>query len=384
MSWEMVKLGGVCEIIAGQSPESIYYNKEGEGKPFFQGKADFNEDYPSVRYFTSKVTKLAQKNDILLSVRAPVGPTNICNLEACIGRGLASIRVKENVYYKYVYFHFKAIEKKLSQTGNGSTFSAITTSDVKNIKIPLPPLSTQKRIAEILDKADALRKKDQQLLKYYDQLAQSLFIDLFGDPVKNEKGWEVKKLGEFTQLVSSGSTPLGGAKVYQKEGVYFIRSQNVLMNEISFDKISFINSKVHESMKRTWVEKNDVLLNITGASIGRVAVFNDDDSANVNQHVCIIRTHKEKLSPIFLSNLIAKDSFQKKSIANSAGGTREAFNFNQIKAFQIIIPPISLQNQFATQIQNIEQQKEKVKAQLQASEHLFQALLKQAFNGGLN
>jgi restriction endonuclease S subunit len=112
-NWELVKLGDVCEVIAGQSPESSFYNKNGDGTPFFQGKADFTDTYPEVRYYTQKVTKLAQENDILLSVRAPVGPTNICNVDSCIGRGLSAIRSKESTYFKYVYYHFKSIEKKL-------------------------------------------------------------------------------------------------------------------------------------------------------------------------------------------------------------------------------------------------------------------------------
>ncbi|RYF11086.1 MAG: restriction endonuclease subunit S, partial [Flavobacteriales bacterium] len=199
MSWQRVKLSEISNVIAGQSPESIFYNKDGIGKPFFQGKADFNDDFPSVRYYTSKVTKTANINDILLSVRAPVGPTNICTIDACIGRGLAAIRVGEHLYYKFLYHYFKSIERKLSASGNGSTFSAITTNDVKNILVPLPPLAIQKQIAEILDKADALRKKDVELLKHYDALAQSLFINMFGDPVRNEKGWEVKRIKELLE-----------------------------------------------------------------------------------------------------------------------------------------------------------------------------------------
>ena len=156
MKWKHSKLAEVCTVIAGQSPDSKYYNKNQNGLPFFQGKADFGMHYPTVRSYVSKPTKVALPDDILLSVRAPVGPTNINNVECCIGRGLAAIRPLDGMNYKYIYHFFKSIESRLAESGNGSTFSAITIGDVKNISIPVPPLHIQQQIADTLDKADAL------------------------------------------------------------------------------------------------------------------------------------------------------------------------------------------------------------------------------------
>jgi type I restriction enzyme S subunit len=113
--------------------------------------------------------------------------------------------VGKKLDYKFLYFYLKSIETQIASQGNGSTFSAITTSVLKELQIPLPPLPIQKRIAEILDTADALRRKDEALLKKYDELAQAIFIDMFGDPVKNEKGWEVKKLGEVCHYIKDGT-----------------------------------------------------------------------------------------------------------------------------------------------------------------------------------
>lgn len=220
MIWEFVRLSSVSEIIAGQSPESKYYNDKGDGIPFFQGKADFGIDYPSVRYWCTHPTKIAKPKDILISVRAPVGPTNICDIDACVGRGLAAIRTSDKIYYKYLYYYFKTIEEKLASQGNGSTFSAITTSVLKELQIPLPPLATQKRIAEILDAADALRRKDQELLKKYDELAQAIFIDMFGDPVKNEKGWEVRKMGEIVQSEDHLRVPIESSIRQNRKGAF--------------------------------------------------------------------------------------------------------------------------------------------------------------------
>jgi len=147
---EYANLSDCCEIIAGQSPPSTTYNRDGNGLPFFQGKADFGEIYPQVRFWCSSPVKIAREGDILISVRAPVGPTNINNVESCIGRGLSAIRPNGSVAQKYLLHYLRSIEKKLADKASGSTFSAITQKDLKNIQIPLPPLPVQQKIAAIL------------------------------------------------------------------------------------------------------------------------------------------------------------------------------------------------------------------------------------------
>lgn len=382
MSWEKVKLSDVCDIIAGQSPQSIFYNKEGEGKPFFQGKADFNSDFPSVRYYTTKTTKTAYVNDILLSVRAPVGPTNICNIEACIGRGLAAIRPKERAFYKYVYHYFKYIEKKLSASGNGSTFSAITTSDVKNIQIPLPPLTIQKQIAEILDKADALRKKDLALLEHYNALAQSLFIELFGDPVINEKGWKVlsiDKIVKHDKIITYGIVQAGE---HVPDGVPYIRTGDIKEGRIVIDKLLRTSEEIAKAYKRSEVNFGDIIMSIR-ATVGTVALLPQElDGANLTQGTA--RISPGPLMNKFYLFYYLQSEYNKEWInRNSKGATFKEITLTKLRELPVQIPPIVLQNQFATQIQNIELQKEKVKAQIKASENLFQSLLQKAFNGGL-
>ena len=205
-----------------------------------------------------------------------------------------------------------------------------------------------------------------------------------GDPVKNEKGWEKVDLENLTNKISSGSTPLGGKEVYQRNGKFFIRSQNVRMNFIDYSDVYCISDDIHNNMKRTWLKNDDVLLNITGASIGRVATyFGSNDEANVNQHVCIIRTIKNKLNSRFLEYLIATDHFQKVSIGSSSGGTREAFTFEMIKRFSIILPKIELQTQFAQIVEKTEALKAKYQQSLVELENLYGSLSQRAFSGKL-
>ena len=142
-------MGEICEVVAGQSPKGSFYNKYGDGTPFYQGKKDFGDKYltePTV--WTRQVTKIAKPDDILMSVRAPVGSINICNREICIGRGLASIRPSTLILKDFLYY-FLLVNKA---TGSkGAVFDSINKNQIENIRILLPPLEEQKRIVSILD-----------------------------------------------------------------------------------------------------------------------------------------------------------------------------------------------------------------------------------------
>lgn len=174
VGWVWTKLGDICEIEMGQSPPSETYNFEGKGLPFFQGKAEFTDLYPTVEKWCSKPQKVAVTNDILLSVRAPVGATNIANQKCCIGRGLAAIRYKQCP--KFIFYFLRSIEKALDRKGTGTTFKAVSGYIIKNEKVNLPPLPEQRAIvAKVeqlfseLDNGIASLKKAQEQLKVYRQ-----------------------------------------------------------------------------------------------------------------------------------------------------------------------------------------------------------------------
>src|SRR5690242_6008982 len=135
----------------GQSPPSSAYNESGEGLPFFQGKAEFTDLYPVVRKWCTAPTKIAEADDILLSIRAPVGPTNLAPSLCCIGRGLAAIRPTNEIQVRYVLYAIRAFNSKLTQLGTGSTFEAVSGDVVRAFEIPLAPLSEQKRIVSAIE-----------------------------------------------------------------------------------------------------------------------------------------------------------------------------------------------------------------------------------------
>ena len=194
--------------------------------------------------------------------------------------------------------------------------------------------------------------------------------------------WEKCKLGTLATKVGSGSTPKGGDAVYTSIGHYFVRSQNVGMGFLMLDNIAHINDDIHQKHKATEIYENDVLLNITGASIGRTAVATKElEGGNVNQHVCIIRTNS-KVNPKFLCDYIQTQRIQNHIKSLQTGGSREGLNFEQIRSFPISLPSINEQNKLtclldkineriATQVRLIEDLK---KLRCAVSNKLFQSV----------
>jgi type I restriction enzyme S subunit len=149
--WEIKRLDEIADVVMGQSPPGSSYNEHGEGQPFFQGKTEFGEVHPTVRKYTTAGTKFAKAGDILMSVRAPVGPTNIADIDCVIGRGLAAIRAKSVVSQSYLRWTLKHLEIDIQSKGTGTTFDAITGETLRGTLIALPPLVEQQEIVEILE-----------------------------------------------------------------------------------------------------------------------------------------------------------------------------------------------------------------------------------------
>jgi len=177
--WEEKSLSEVCEIIMGQSPAGSSYNKSQNGMPFFQGKAEFGERYPKVKYWTTEPSKIAEPNSILMSVRAPVGSVNVCNVKCCMGRGLASIKPKEVINLEYLFSLLKILENKIADLGSGSTFKAINSGQLRGLKIPLPPFELQQKFADIVEKVERLKEKQKKSLEDSEELFNVLMQKAF-------------------------------------------------------------------------------------------------------------------------------------------------------------------------------------------------------------
>ncbi|MBT3804997.1 MAG: hypothetical protein HOG03_10410 [Desulfobacula sp.] len=195
--------------------------------------------------------------------------------------------------------------------------------------------------------------------------------------------WDAVKLGKITNKVGSGITPRGGSKVYQDNGIPFFRSQNILYGKVSVKDIVYISEAIHQKMKNTQLQPADVLLNITGASIGRCCVFpNDFENGNVNQHVCIIRPD-EIIKSKYLCYILNSPIGQNQIWNFQAGGNREGLNFQQIKSFIIPYPPLPEQKKIAEILTTIDNKISSIDNQIQQAEQLKKGLMEKLLTEGM-
>ena len=376
------KLQDCATIIAGQSPESKYYNTTGEGIPFFQGKADFGELYPKVRVYCSSPTKIAQYNDILLSVRAPVGPTNLSPGTVCIGRGLAAIRPDDSLDLKYLLYYFRYFETQLSAKGTGTTFKAINQKLIKNLEIPIPPLNEQSRIvAHIeelfskLDKAvDTLKTTKEQLAVY----RQAVLKDAFSDFEKKDS------IRNLTTVVTSGSR--GWAKYYSENGALFVRIGNLTHSgiDIDFSDIQHITPPDNAEGIRTRLQPNDVLVSIT-ADLGSIGfVSKKGEEAYINQHIALVR-FQNSAQGRFMAWYLRSEYGQKDLLKNKRGGGKLGLGLDDIRDTPVpIVDDITAKeivDKVEEQLSVCNSIEKTVDTALTQADAMRQSILKQAFEG---
>ena len=381
---KFVKLKDCATIIAGQSPQSKYYNTTGEGVPFFQGKADFGELYPTVRVYCSKPTKIAEKDDILLSVRAPVGPTNLSPGKVCIGRGLTAIRPDDSLDLKYLLNYFRYFEIQLASKGTGTTFKAITQAVVKNLEIPIPPKDEQRRIVsrieELFSKLDkgveTLQTTKQQLAVYRQAVLKEAFARIE----------EKRTIREMSVMVTSGSR--GWAKYYADNGALFIRIGNLghIGISICFDDVQCVDLPDKAEGIRSRLYGNDVLVSIT-ADLGSIGYVPENiPEAYINQHIAMIR-FKNPIQGKFMAWYLRSEYGKKDLLKNKRGGGKQGLGLDDIRNTKV--PNVS--NEYAEKIvQKIESRlsvcdsiEQTVAEALIQADAMRQSILKRAFEGKL-
>lgn len=376
-------LASIAKIVAGQSPESSTYNATGQGLPFFQGKADFQNMYPTVRMWcTSEKRKLAELDDILISVRAPVGAVNICNQKSIIGRGLAAIRPSSELDGKFLYYWLKANERQIDALGTGSTFKAITQETLKKIEVPLPPLNDQIRIAQLLGKVEGLIASRKQHLQQLDDLLKSVFLDMFGDPVRNEKGWEIDFLATLTiEQICYGIVQPGSPT---RTGVPVIRVGDFLGTEIDSSKITKVDYEISKKHKNSLLKGDELLLACVGATIGKVAIVQPKhEGFNIVRATARIRP-SNRVRRLYLLHYLLSGFAQNYYIKVTRAVGQPTLNIKQIKELPVVIPPIHLQDQFSTITKKIDILKSSYQQSLTDLEALYGALSHHAFKGELD
>ena len=263
--------------------------------------------------------------------------------------------------------------KRAIEISVGSLSPTINWKTLAKQEFLLPPKAEQARLAELLWAMDDVIEKEKIVLEKLISIRHSLnemhFINFKSS---------AKRIGEFAIKVGSGVTPSGGSKVYIEEGVIFIRSQNVLNGEFDFSEVVFISDSIDEKMSATRVLKDDVLLNITGASIGRSSVYKINKRANVNQHVCIIRCN-DYLEPAFLCEFLNSKQGQNQIDLYQAGGNREGLNFSNIRLMRIPDHDHESQKKLLLKYNSITNSRDLSRAKISASQSLQKSLINQIF-----
>ncbi len=386
---EVKKLKECCTIIAGQSPESKYYNSNGDGLPFFQGKADFGELYPSIRVYCSQPTKIAEKDDILLSVRAPVGPTNLAPCKVCIGRGLTAIRPSEVLLTRYVLLFFRYFEAQLASKGTGTTFKAITQDVVKNLEIPIPPLPEQERIVarieELFSQLDAgvetLEKTKAQLVVYRQAVLKEAF----------EGDYPRKQLKEFSKAISGFAFK---SSRYSPDGNYVVvKIGNVKERHFDFSRDLTKTLEADDSiLEKYLLRRGDCLITLTGSrgkrDYGFVAMVGNQNNYLLNQRVAALRFDQSVALPEFFQYYLASPSYRGMFFGYETGNVGQG-NVG-IKALldpYVILPDIDTQKRIVEDVEDrlsvCDSIEQTVDTALQQAEAMRQSILKDAFEGRL-
>jgi type I restriction enzyme S subunit len=400
MKWPPVQLSlGIADVIRGvtfSQGDSIHEDREGYLPILRAGnigvRLETERDLVWVpERFVSERQRL-RKHDILMCTSSGsalvVGKTAFAenDFTGSWGAFNAVLRPTSAIVPKFLFYwlqsgDFRAWRDRMAK---GANIQNIRNSDLMNLAIPLPAKREQFRVVELLDEAYGLRRVRSEADVKSARILPALFLKMFGDAATNPMGWPVSTIGDITGLVTSGSTPRGGAEVYVTEGPYLIRSQNVVMNHLRLSDAARITEETHQQMARTWVQEGDVLLNITGASIGRVARVKElEGPANVNQHVCIIRPNRAQVDPSFLSVGLSLPSMQSVINGIQTGASRQALNHVQVRSIKMPVPPIAAQSKFRLQVEMLEDCIEQIDAASRKLDHLWMVVMQRAFSGQL-
>ena len=288
--------------------------------------------------------------------------------------------VKDKADIKYLYYKMQTIKFEAEQ------HKRYWISKYSQIEIPLPSIATQQRIAAILDQADAIIQNNRAIVQKYDALTQSLFLDMFGDPVKNEKGWEKNNCRNILKVIGGG---VFKSSDYVKNGIPLIRIGSVNKGYFDDRETVFIPETYIKTHKKYLVYPNDLLITLTGTvgknDYGNVfKLGNDYEKYYLNQRVAKFEINETKIDSVFFEFYLKQNEI-KKLLTSVSRGVRQANISNEdIYNLEIILPSINLQNQFAERVAMIEAQKQQAQLELAKSEELFQSLLQRAFKGELN
>ena len=398
--WETKRLDEIADIVMGQSPPGSSYNEHGEGQPFFQGKTEFGEVHPTVRKYTTAGTKFAKAGDILMSVRAPVGPTNIADIDCVIGRGLAAIRAKTVVSQDYLRWSLKHLEIDIQSKGTGTTFDAITGETLRGTLVTLPPIDEQHKIVELLEdhlsRLGAALADVQQAKVKAAQLRRSLLQAAFtGNLELGESSrmaelpetWKSSTIGEVAEIVRgvtySKSDTLSAT---DNDAVPLLRATNLEVDSIDFEDMVYVPKRVVKAQQ--YLQLDDIFLAVSSGSIsvvGKSAQVVKTNGETFGAFCAVIRP--KNINPKFLAYWVQSPATRDHWSATAKGTNINNLKPSDISETNIPIPPIDEQNKIVELLEDhlsrLDASVSLADAMEKQSNGLRRSLLQAAFTGQL-
>lgn len=391
----MVSLGKHIKLVGGGTPSKAieeYWNGDipwASVKDFKSEYLSSTQDYISPKGVENSSTRVIPKGTLLIATRMAVGKVVIPSIDVAINQDLKAIYCKSSLNQKFLFYVLKSKADYFDSVATGATVKGLKINHITDLQIPLPPLPQQQKIANILDAADALRQNDKALVAKYDELTQALFLDMFGDPVSNPKGWETKTI---EQIAKSGKSsikrgPFGGAlkkEIFVEDGFLVYEQFHALNNDFTRSRY-FIDENKFNELKGFEVHPNDIIISCSGVYLGKLAIVPKGARKGIiNQALLKITLDESKMKNDFFVFLFSHKNFREKYFnANRGAGIPNFPPMNEFKKFPFISPPMKLQEQFVERITLIEEQKAIAQEGLIKSEELFNSLLQKAFKGEL-
>ena len=383
--WETVRLGDVCDVVSGSTPKTA--NLEyWDGDILWITPAELNEDSHYIYDTTRKITEagrdsasltLLPQGTVLLSSRAPIGKVGIVGTEMCCNQGFKNLVCSPVIFNNYLFWFLKGKTAYLNSLGRGATFKEISKGIVESIQIPLPPLDIQRQIADTLDKVTELITLRKTQLEKLDELVKARFVEMFGDPVLNPYNWDVVTIGDIVTDVKYGTS-----KPAVDGGKYpYLRMNNLTYDgHLDLSDMKYIDIPDNE-IEKCIVRKGDVLFNRTNSIelVGKTCVFDLDDEMVIAGYIIRVRLN-EKLLPIVLSSYM-NSTVLKEQLRNMAKGAVNQANINaqELQSIKIYLPPLELQEQFATFVEQTDKSKVTIQQSLDTLETLKKSLMQEYF-----
>lgn len=381
--WKIEKLENISKIQAGGTPsrtKSEYWNGNIPWLKISNLKSKFTDkatEFITEEGLKNSSTKLFEENTILYTIFATLGEVSILKIKATTNQAIAGITItNSNVSLEYIYYYLKSIKEKVINEGRGVAQNNINLSILRNIEIPIPPLQQQEKIVKVLDLSSNLIEKQKELLKNYDLFLKSKFIEMFGDPITNPMGWETKKLGILADW-KGGGTPSRKEPQYFNGSIPWITTVSLGKLYISEkDAVEFITNEAVMKSSAKIIPANSIIIG-TRVGVGKVSI--NKIELCTNQDIMSMTNISTDLSNIFLYFFI--NYYNEFLKSQQRGATIQGITAPVLKDLNTILPPIEIQNKFASIVEKIEIIKEKENQKLKQLENLHNSLMQKAFKG---